>query len=78
MITVKLFGLLRIESGIKELHLEADTMKQLCDNLCRQSERISKKDLDKCIILINGNKGTKRSKLQDGDTVIFMSPVAGG
>lgn len=78
MITVKLFGLLRIESGIKELHLKADTMKQLCDNLCLQSERISKKDLDKCIILINGNKGTKRSKLQDGDTVIFMSPVAGG
>ena len=29
-------------------------------------------------LLINGNSGNKRSKLTDGDTVVLMSPVAGG
>ena len=36
------------------------------------------KDLNGCVILINGNTANKRSKLTDGDTVVLMSPVAGG
>ena len=64
MITVKLYGLLRIESGIKE--------KQL------QNYGIDRKDLNGCVILINGKNANKKSKLTDGDTVVLMSPVAGG
>lgn len=78
MITVKLFGLLRLQSGIKELHTEADSIKALYPVLCAQTDRISQKDLEQCVIFINGEKGTKKSKLQHGDTVILMSPVAGG
>ena len=76
MITVKLYGLLRIESGIKEKMLEAVTVKEVMDALVRCG--IPKKDLDSCIILVNGVSGSKRSKLTDGDTVVLMSPVAGG
>ena len=54
MIRVKLYGLLRIDSGIKERQLEA------------------------AVSLVNGSPANKRTKLTDGDTVIFMSPVAGG
>ena len=57
MITVKLYGLLRIESGIKEKQLEATSVKEVLEQLT------------------NANK---RSKLTDGDTVVLMSPVAGG
>ena len=76
MITVKLYGLLRIESGIKEKKMEAATVKEVLDALTDCG--ISKRDLNSCIILINGNSANKRSKLTDGDTVVLMSPVAGG
>ena len=76
MITVKLYGLLRIESGIKEKRLTASTITEVLEQLAQCG--LSKKDLDGCIILINGKSAKKRSKLTDGDTVVLMSPVAGG
>lgn len=78
MITVKLYGLLRLDSGIKALTLEAQTISQVHDALRTQSSRLTQKDLDGCMILINGKPGTKRSRLKDGDQVVLMSPVAGG
>ncbi len=76
MITVKLYGLLRIDSGIRELHLDADSMVQVKQALLDQN--ISPKEIDGCVIFINGKPGRKRSKLEDGDQVVLMSPVAGG
>ena len=76
MITVKLYGLLRIESGIKEKQLQAASIREVLQQLAACG--IPKKELDGCVILINGNSANKRSKLTDGDTVVLMSPVAGG
>lgn len=76
MITVKLYGLLRINSGIKERKIEAASMKDVWNDLIAQG--ISKKDLNGCIILINQKSASKRSLLTDGDVVQLMSPVAGG
>ena len=76
MITVKLYGLLRIDSGIKEKQLEADTVKQVLEALAECG--VPKKALNGCVILVNGSSAAKRSKLTDGDTVVLMSPVAGG
>ncbi len=78
MITVKLLGLLRLDSGIRELTLEADSMKEVYTALLARSDRITPKKLNGCVILINGRQGSKRSKLEDGDQVVLMSPVAGG
>ena len=76
MITVKLYGLLRINSGLKERQIEAASMKDVWNDLIAQG--ISKKDLNGCIILINQKSASKRSLLTDGDVVQLMSPVAGG
>ena len=76
MITVKLYGLLRIDSGIKERKIEAANIKDVLDDLMEQG--ISRKDLAGCVILINGKSASKRSVLQNGDVVQLMSPVAGG
>ncbi|MBQ3193193.1 MAG: MoaD/ThiS family protein [Oscillospiraceae bacterium] len=76
MITVKLYGLLRIESGIREKQLEAAAVSDVLNALADCG--IPKKELDACIILVNGKNAKKRSKLTDGDTVVLMSPVAGG
>ena len=76
MITVKLYGLLRIESGIREKQLEAATVADVLDALAACG--IPKGDLKGCVILLDGKSASKRTKLKNGDTVILMSPVAGG
>ena len=76
MITVKLYGLLRIESGIREKQLEARTVKEVL--LLLADCGIPRKDLDGCVVLVNGAGAKKQTKLHDGDTVVLMSPVAGG
>ena len=76
MITVKLYGLLRLDSGIKEKQLEASTVKKVLESLVDCG--IPRKDLNGCVILVNGSSANKRGKLKDGDTVVLMSPVAGG
>ena len=76
MITVKLYGLLRINSGIKERKIEAESIKDVLEDLMIQG--IPKKELDGCIVLINQKSANKKSKLTDGDVVQLMSPVAGG
>jgi molybdopterin converting factor small subunit len=76
MITVKLYGLLRIESGIKVKQLEAASVKEVLDALADCG--IDRKALNSCVILVNGASVNKRSKLTDGDTVVLMPPVAGG
>ncbi len=78
MITVKLFGLLRLESGIREAALEAATVPEMKEALLALSDRITRKDLEGCVIFINGRPAKKRSTLSDGDQVVLMSPVAGG
>ena len=76
MITVKLFGLLRLETGIRELQTEAVNIKTLLQAL--ETAGIPQKTLAGCVIFINNQPANKRSKLKDGDTVALMPPVAGG
>ena len=76
MITVKLYGLLRLDSGIKERQLEASTVLQVLEHL--QDQGIPRKNLSGAVILVNGETANKRKKLNDGDVVQLLSPVAGG
>ena len=76
MITVKLYGLLRIDSGIKERRVSAGSIHDIFQDLVAQG--ISQKDLNSCVILVNGKPASKRQSLHDGDVVTLMSPVAGG
>ncbi len=78
MITVKLYGLLRLDSGIRELSLDAKTVPELYSRLPEHSDRITKKDLEGCVLLVNGKAANRRTKLADGDVVQLLSPVAGG
>ncbi len=78
MITVKLFGLLRLDSGIKEMTLDASSIAEVKNALLAKNDRITKRDVESCVILVNGKPSNMRSKLEDGDQVVLMSPVAGG
>lgn len=76
MITVKLYGLFRVESGIRELCLDAEAVKNLYSQL--EKAGLNSKDLKGCYVLINGKPAGKKDKLKHGDVVQLLPPVAGG
>lgn len=84
MVKVKLFGLFRLDTGIKEIELDAGTVKGLYPLLLEAAKKakpdttVTAKDIDGCIVVINGVQSKKTSKLRDGDEVMLMSPVCGG
>ena len=75
MITVKLYGLVRLETGIKALQVEADNIRQLQKALTRY---IPEEKIKGCVLLVNGKQANRFTKLADGDQVMLMPPVAGG
>lgn len=78
MITVRFYGLLRLDAGVREMHLEAAAVPELYTQISGQNPRITKKDLEGCVLLINGKASNRRAKLIDGDVVQLLPPVAGG
>ncbi len=79
-----MFGLLRLDTGLKMLDIEADSVRALYPKLLDAAKRanpetkITAADIDGCIVVINGRQSKKTSRLQDGDEVWLMSPVCGG
>ena len=84
MVKVELFGLFRLDTGIKEMEAEAESVKDLYPLLLAEAKRlnpktkITAKDIDGCIVVVNGKQTNKKARLRDGDTVMLMSPVCGG
>ena len=76
MITVRFYGLMRLESGIKELQCEAESVKTLFARL--EEAGFERKALRGCYLMVNGEKANAGTKLKDGDTVQLLPPVAGG
>ena len=78
MITVKLFGLLRLDTGIRELQLEAASVQEVYVGILARTEALTRRDLEGCIVYVNGEQRNKRARLKPGDEVTLLSPVAGG
>ena len=78
MITVKFYGLLRLDAGIRELNVAAASVTELYARVAEKTDRITRKDLEGCVLLVNGKVSGRRTKLTDGDVVQLMPPVAGG
>lgn len=76
MITVKLYGLLRLDSGIRACQLEADTLSQVFTQL--EARGLSRKALSGCVVLVNGRPARRHQPLSPGDTIQLLPPVAGG
>ena len=84
MVTVKLFGALRLETGVKKLHLEAGSVRELIPLVCREIRRqrpdctVSEKGFRAYLVAVNGVRASVRTRLRDGDVVYFFPAVAGG
>ncbi len=78
MITVKLYGLLRLDTGIRELQVEAADGRQLRRAILNATDKITAKQLKGVVMLVNGAPCRNGTKLHDGDQVTLLPPVAGG
>lgn len=83
MVNVKLFGALRLRSGLKEYQLEAKNLNELYSKLAEISaglgmEPVTVKDLRACIVMINGKQCRPHHPLADGDNVVLLTPASGG
>lgn len=64
------------------MQLQANSIKELLKAMSNQIEGMTYNELKQHVIFVNGKNITElkmyRTKLKDGDKVLFMSPVSGG
>ncbi len=81
MVTVKLFGTARVKFHEKEFQVEAGTVKELMEVLADRFS-VRTKDVKQFLIYVNEVNITKlkmyRTKLNEGDVIMFLSPASGG
>lgn len=84
MVKVKLFGTFRLESGIKELDLEAKVVRDLFPLILTKIKeakpytKIQLKNINGSTVIVNDKFADKNTKLNDDDVVMLLSPVCGG
>lgn len=82
MVKVEFFGLYRLDYGIAECEINADSIDELFCKLEKLNPKYSAKDLRDSIVIVNDVNIIKlrkyKTKLKDGDTVLIMSPASGG
>ncbi|MBR1456053.1 MAG: MoaD/ThiS family protein [Oscillospiraceae bacterium] len=84
MVTVKLFGTLRLDSGVREFTAEAASVKELYPLVLREirakkaDTAVTERSLRACLVAVNGEQVSPRAKLRDGDLVYLFPAVAGG
>ena len=78
-IKVKMFGVIRLGSGIKETECSANSLEDVFAYVSELNPNADKFTFDDAIVFINGTRVTKKkSPLSDGDEVWLMSPASGG
>ena len=82
MITVKLYGLFRLETEKPVYQFEAAKDVNAALELLAKESKLSLDDWKKAVIYINGTAIDKlnmfRTKLKDGDVLSVLSPASGG
>ena len=79
-VTVKVFGVYRVDSGVKEYIAEAAVVNDVFTSLNYLSKvPDSNINFNNTAVFLNNKPCTKKkTKLQDGDEVWIMSPAGGG
>lgn len=84
MVTVKLFGTLRLDSGVKEVRVRAGNMHALYAAVLEEiktqkpDSTLTEEALRACLVAVNGEHVHGRIRLHDNDVIYLLSPVAGG
>lgn len=77
MVTIKLFGTLRLKTGCKAIDADVSTIKEGLEVLS-ETTGLSYKELKQCITVVNGAQAKLSAPLRDGDELALFSPSGGG
>ena len=77
MVTIKLFGTLRLKTGCKVIEADVSSVKEGCEAVA-EATGLSYKDLKQCIVVVNGTQTKFSAPLQAGDELALFSPSGGG
>jgi molybdopterin converting factor small subunit len=77
MVTIKLFGTLRLKTGFKGTEADITSVKEAWQ-LLSDKTGLPAKEFKKCIVAINGVQTKASAPLQEGDEIAFFSPSGGG
>lgn len=79
MVIVRLHGILREESSIKELRVGGGTVAKLLEELPEEVKRVLIKYLKYLLVIVNGRRVYDlNTTLNDDDVVDITLPVGGG
>jgi molybdopterin converting factor small subunit len=78
MVTVRLFGALRLDTKRKSLEVEAATVEAMLTQAAASLGLPDRSALEQSVVFVNGERRGRRSQLRDGDEVYLLSPMAGG
>ena len=82
MITVKFFGLISIESNIRQLKVNEGTVRQVLNHVKEKWPSFTEQQILQAVMFINKEQvsGNKRFSivLKDGDELALLSPLSGG
>lgn len=77
MVTVKLYGALRLRCGLKEMTFYASSVKEACQLLARATG-VDMKEFKKSSFFINGKEVKVGAALNAGDELVLLAPPQGG
>ncbi len=83
MVTIRVFGVLRLDSGVKLLEAEAGSVQDVFRLVYEESKRvkpdseITMKDVKGCMVVVNGKMVKPNAKLKHGDEIMLV-PASGG
>lgn len=78
MVTVRLFGTLRLDTKRQSVVVQATTVEEMLLRTAAELGLPSPDPLRQAVIFVNGERSGLRGRLQDGDEIYLLSPAAGG
>ncbi len=77
MVTVKMFGPLRLKTEFRDFCAELHSVRDAC-TLMAERTGLPEKEFRACVFMVNGVSANLRTKLKDGDELVFLAPSGGG
>lgn len=74
MVQVKIFGVVRLKTGVGSFETNVKTLRELLGII----PGLSRKEAGDLVVLVNGKPAPKSYRLKDGDEVSLLSPAGGG
>ena len=74
MMIVKLFGVVRQQTGVSCFESDAENLRELLENI----PGLTKKEAKDLLVLVNGKSVGRNYRFQDGDEVALLAPAGGG